>query len=128
MGKVAKCLLAKAIPSPEFCIPTSIERVRRSSLAKPVRAAIAYPSAKPPKCKARTEAVRISQFHRISYFLAARTNPPLRSMKRTETSGEEAEALWAERGKKRLQTTPTAKGRSTTQRMPLNKAQGSTGR
>ena len=37
IGICEKCLLAKAIPNPEFCIPTSIERVRFSPLDKPNR-------------------------------------------------------------------------------------------
>ncbi len=49
MGKKAKCLVAKAAPKPEFCMPTSMEAARRMDSSNPLNLANRSPAAKPPE-------------------------------------------------------------------------------
>ena len=96
IGIVEKCLLASAIPNPEFCIPTSIESVRHTDFfAYQMR----YQEAKkkPPICRSKTEINIVCQCFKIISFFAARTNPTIRRINNTESSGKKpmpVKQLW----------------------------------
>jgi len=126
-GNWEKCLLVKAIPNPEFCIPTSMDIVLRTSSSIPKSFAKKYPNEKPSRWRQETERSNFPQCCRIRSFFAEITYPTIKRINNTEMMGEKDEIFLADWEKKRFQTRPTINGNNTITTTLLNKTHGSTG-
>ena len=123
----AKCAVASTTPSAEFCMPTSMDTVRRSFSAKPSVFEKKYPSVNPSVCNVATAASNAGPAATIADALLPMMLAQMSATVATATSGQNGATTRTSLGAKRFASRPMITGASTTDAVLLAKPTASTG-
>mmetsp|Transcript_1333 Transcript_1333/g.1953 ORF Transcript_1333/g.1953 Transcript_1333/m.1953 type:complete len:223 (-) Transcript_1333:673-1341(-) len=122
-----KCAVARTTPSALFCMPTSMDTVRRSASSKPNAALAPYPSAKPAECSVATASSRLGPAAAMALLDCPMMEAQMSATVMTATRGHAGRTLATWSGQYLLSTRPPRMGNSTTCRVLTNSPPAGTG-